>query len=359
MEKLEELRVGDWVRWGGSEWEVTDRNTYAKSGAYNEIHWKLEPDMGQERYLVMSKEDKGASVEEICVCTREAVISDVEYKAQSGQWQAFRETDSLSEAPATIRFKNLEFNLQGETSGTDEDDDGNTVTTLTWDYYDSSHSRNIAIEIWKEPDADYFEAYDGNVTKPSDFELLPPRAATITKSFIKESVPAVILFLFSCAFALPLLAGILNVCNIGGEYVFACAIPVLFILIAGTLASSRNLLGAALAAAIITAMLLIKFRGLGASYWEYSLYGAIAGPALASIMGTLFPGAGRWDKPLAAANATMLLLWIISFAHYITSAPQPHNPGVLFAACALPLAPAALVLALYKVKEAVNERPSA
>ncbi|MCX5785743.1 MAG: hypothetical protein NTX59_08630 [Elusimicrobia bacterium] len=355
MDKLDDLQVGDWVRWGGSDWEVTDRNVYTKSSAYDEVHWKLEPDMGQERYLVMSKEDKGSSVEEICVCTRATGIGGVEYRTQSGQWQAFRETDSLKEAPATIRFKNLEFALEGETSGEDEDDDGNTVVTLTWDYYDTPRSINFAIEIWKEEDADYFDAYYGNVTKPSDFELLPHRAPSLAKK-IKEGGQVIILFLFSCVFFLPLLAGILTAFDIGGEYVFVSAIPVLLILIAGTLTVSIELLGAALISAVIAAALLIKFRGLGASYWEYSLYGAIAGPALVSLLGKLFPGAGRWDKPLAAANATMLSLWIISFAHYITSAPRPHDPGELIVACALPLAPAALVLVLYRIKETVNGR---
>jgi len=111
-----------------------------------------------------------------------------------------------------------------------------------------------------------------------------------------------------------------------------------------------------LIAALAAAVLVLKVRGLGASYWEYALYGALAGPAIVEAASKLFGGIRSSDKPGSAGNATLLLLFILSFAHYIKAAPRPHNSSGLLAACVLPLVPAVAVYLVYVFKGGSNEQ---
>lgn len=348
MKKLEDLRPGDWVRWNSRDWEVTDRDVYKESADYGEVQWELSPDGGGERYLVLSRENKDGRTEETWVCTEQTSVSGVEYPAGAGEWRAFREQDSLDGPPASVRLGGTDFTLDGETKGTAEDDDGNNVVKLTWDYYDRTRRRNLAMEIWKEPDADYYEAYDGLVVRPAEFNFLPPRPRRGAK--IGELAGHLVAIAFAGLFIVPIAGGVLSVFDVGAEYLLAAMVPGLLIYMAYMRGAHPGLLGSALPAAFAAGLLTVKLRGLGGSYWEYALYGLLAGPLLAEAAARFFPAA-RWsDKPAAAGGATLLFLYFISFSHYAGYAPRPHNMSGLLAACALPLLPALAVYLFYRLK---------
>ncbi|OGR63045.1 MAG: hypothetical protein A2X31_00590 [Elusimicrobia bacterium GWB2_63_22] len=348
MKKLEDLRPGDWVRWNSRDWEVTDRDVYKGSSDYSEIQWELSADGGGERYLLLSRENKEGRTEEAWICTEQTSVGSVEYAAGAGDWRAFQDQDSLPEAPAAVRLGGVDFTFDGESRGPAEDDEGNTVVKLTWDYYDKSRRRNLAIEIWKEPDADYYEAYDGLVVRPAEFNFLPPRPRRGAK--LSEVAGHLVAIAFASLFIIPIAGGVLNVFDVGAEYLLAAMIPGLLIYIAYMRGAHPGLLATALPAACAAGVLAVKFRGLGGPYWEYALYGLLAGPALAEAASRFFP-ASRWsDKPAAAGGATLLFLNIISFSHYAGYAPHPHNMSGLLAACALPLLPALAVYLFYRLK---------
>ncbi|MDP2866145.1 MAG: hypothetical protein Q8O90_07875, partial [Elusimicrobiota bacterium] len=277
--------------------------------------------------------------------------------ARQGGWRSFKGKDSMAAAPQTVRFDGLDFSLDGQTEGRAEDDEGNTVDKLTWDYYDPARTRNLAIEVWKEPDADYYEAYDGRVVRPSDFTSIPPQARRRRSSSPGEVGPAgyAAAAAFACLFFVPLAGGILTAFDVGAEYLLALLLPAFCVYMSVVTGAHQGLLVSSLTAALAAAVLLLKFRGLGASYWEYALYGVLAGPAIVEAASKFFGGIRPSDKPSSAGNATLLLLFILSFAHYIKAAPRPHNSSGLLAACVLPLAPALLVYAVYKLKGGSDE----
>ncbi len=361
MKKPDDLQKGDWVRWDSRNWEVTDRDLYRESDDYSEVQWELTPDSGPEHYLVRSRENKAGSVEEIWICTRQTKISRVEYLDSDGQWERFRATDSVSPVPSRARYDGLELTLDGETQGTAEDDEGDTVTKLTWDYYDAGRRRNIAIEVWKEPDADYYEAYDGRVVSPSDFTHIPRPAGAGRRVRIGSGslFHFAIAGLIAYAFLITTVGAIMNLCNTGAEYITAVLLPVLFLVYSVIKGAHRGLLFASVAGGVAAALLLIKFRGLGASYWEYAIYGMLAGAAAAEGAGKLFTDVVARDKSFAAASAALSCLFIVGFTHYVKFAPRPHCSGGLFAACVLPLLPAALIYFIYLRREGSDEQPQA
>lgn len=356
MAKLQDLKTGDWVRWDSQQWEVTDRDLYRESADYQEVQWELESTGGDTRYLLVSRENKGGAAEEVWVCTRQAGIGQVQRRLPSGEWESFKETDSMPSAPAAVRFDGLDFKLEGETEGIAEDDDGNNVNKLTWDYYDQSRRRNLAIEVWQEPDADYYEAYDGLVVKPSEFTVIPPAEAP-RRSPLRgaDAAGAFVAACFVCFFFLPIVAGVMGAFDTGAEYLVALLVPAACAFIAVLAGAHRGLLAAALAAAVGGAVLALKLRGLGASYWEYAMYGVLGGAAISEFFSRVFGVARSSEKGWIAGNAALLFLYIVGFAHYVKFAPRPHNAGGLLAACALPLLPAAAVFLVYFFKGGSDE----
>lgn len=344
MTKLEDLRAGDWVRWGSVDWEVTGRTVYRESADYQEVQWEIEGGYST-RYLVMSTENKGGGTEVIWVCTQQTGIGRVQ-RPDGGGWRSFREKDSMSAPPPKVRFGDTEYSLEGETQGRAVDDEGDEVNKLTWDYYDPSGKRNLAIEVWQCSDADYYEAYDGLVVKPGEFARIPAPPRRLPR-LNKDAVSALVAGLFACVFFLPLFGGVLTAMDVGAEYLAALLLPVLLAGVAYAAGAHPGLLGSACAFGAAAGLALLKLRGLGSPYWEYAAYGLAAGPAAAEIFPRFFGGVRRSDKGFAGAAASLLFMFVVSFAHYISCAPRPHNLGSLSAACVLSLPPAALVLAGY------------
>lgn len=356
MIKIEDMRTGDWVRWDSKDWQVTDRDTFRESADYSETQWELEPETGATHYLVRSRENKPGGVEEVWVCTRQTGVGTVQYQVKPGVWRSFREKDSLAEAPPVVKSGSIEFALDGKSEARAEDDDGNTVDKLTWDYYDPDRQKNLAIEIWKEPDADYYEAYDGRVVRPSDFAPLPPRAATRRGRKGEDTVSFLIVACFACMFVVPIAGGMMTAFDVGAEYILALLLPMAFAYGCYIKGVHTSVLYTSLSASLAAVIFLLNVRGLGASYWEYAFYGLLVGPAVTEAAARLFGGVRPYDKTAAASTSTFLVMFIVSFAHYISAAPRPHNASGLWAACVLPLLPVLAVFLLYALKGGSNEQ---
>lgn len=345
MTNLEGMKRGDWVRWGGLDWEVTDRNVYRESAEYEETQWELE-DGSSTRYLVRSEEKKPGGTEVVWVCTVQTGVRRIEYHTPGGQLERLREKNALDAPPPKVLFDGVVYSLDGETEGKAVDDEGNNVTKLTWDYYDATRRRNLAIEVWKCPDADYFEVYDGTVTSPSEFSRVqtPPRRAP---RFNSEAVGHLVVAVFAMIFFLPIVGGAMGAFDVGAEYLLALLVPGLAVGAAAAARANGVSLSAACAAGVFAGAALVNFRGLGHGYWTYAAYAVCLGAACAEVLARSVGGVTRADKAFAAGCSSLLALFIVSLAHYVQFAPRPHNIGMLFAACLLPALPAAALFAAY------------
>lgn len=343
MTNLQDMRAGDWVRWGSIDWEVTERTLYRESADYQETQWELEGG-GDTRYLVMSVENKGGTSETAWVCTRQTGIGRIQ-RPEGGGWKNFREKDSMQAVPPKVKFDGVDFTLEGETEGSAESDEGETVNKLTWDYYDATRKRNLAIEVWQCSDADYYEAYDGQVVRPADFARIPAKARRGLPR--GEALGALVIAAFSCLFFLPIVGGMMGAFDTGAEYLVALMMPALLAFTAYVVGTHRGMLAAGIILGIAAGIVMLKTLGTGLSYWQYAGYGLAVGVAVAELGARLLGGVRRSDKSWTAGLAALLALFILSFAHYIQFAPRPHNPGSLLAACALPLLPAVILFAGY------------
>ena len=333
----EKLKKGDAINYNGIDWTITDRSIYKGSKDYQEVQWTLYNQNVGERYLVRSEENKGGSYEYIWVFTKPFNIEVVEYESPSGTWALFKEDEFVDTPPSRIKYDNIIFIFEGETSGKAKDDDGLMVKKLTWDYYDSSGKRNLAIEVWKEQDRDYPEAYDGIVIEPVNIRILQSKEAQSMRrslmSWQKEIgwSSGIVLFLFMSG--VPLDVGV------------AFAVPIVSIYMVVTRYATVRLCIASILVWLAIAVL-VFFTHFSAPYWLMAGYGIVLIMVVSRLTAlTDIEGDGS-NYSLISFSGLLPALWIYSFIMYFKFAPGPHSAGQFLITCILPLLPVLVGYAL-------------
>jgi hypothetical protein len=325
---LEDLKTGEAIQYELKDWFVKDRSVYKESDDYKEIQWTVHNDKEGECYLLRSEEKKEGGFEYVWVFTKPVNINAVEYKSLSDKWEFFKENDFMAEPPKELKFDNMFFTYEAETSGEAQDDEGLMVTKLTWDYYDPSGAFNLAIEVWKEEDRDYPEAYLGLVIEPYKVKILPREKTRFIKRASKKFNLAVLgygafgaLILWTSgvpldliiAFSIPAASLALLVVRYGMPWLYLASFSVW---------------------AVMAAFFIIT--NLGASYWVVASTGVILASLTARLSNLIPLKEDNADYPIIAITGLLPALWIYSFIMYFKFAPGPHTAGQLFMACILP-----------------------
>ena len=325
---LEDLKKGEAIQYDLKDWFVKDRSVYKESDDYKEIQWTVYNDKEGERYLIRSEEKKENGFEYIWVFTKPIDINAVEYKAPSGQFEFLKESDFVASPPKELQFDSTIFTYTGETTGEAKDDEGLMVTKLTWDYYDPSGARNLAIEIWKEEDRDYPEAYLGLVIEPYKITILPKEKARSIKHAQAKFNSKIFGY---GAFGIMLLwmSGVpLDVC-------IALSVPAtaLYLIIVMYGLPWLYLASFSVWAAMIALFIFTKFSG---SYWLIMSVGIFLASMIARLSNLIPLKEDNPDYSLIAITGLLPILWIYSFIMYFRFAPGPHTIGQLLITCLLP-----------------------
>jgi hypothetical protein len=358
VKKLEDMTAGSVVRYMGVEWAVSDKSVCRESAAYCETEWTLHADGQGETYLLKSEEKKEQGLEEIWVFTRAAVLSCVFCERVPGQWRAFEELDMPSEPPKTVKFYDENFAFEGVTSGKAVDDEGDTVTKVTWDYYSADRSRNLAIEIWKEPDRDYPEAYDGKIVDPSSFEVLDKKADVSAWAASGGGLSALLsgkepgLSDLPHALGMMLFFAFMMVSSgVPMDYMFAFCMPlfVIAVMVKAALPLWLYLSSVCVWAGMAA---LTWYTGCRLSFWLITAFCAALSLVVPRLIASRSPDAGRYGR--VAFYGVFPALWVYSFFEYFLYAPGPRGAHHFFAACLLPSAAAVFCAFLSAILEKSN-----
>ena len=336
----------------GVPWRVTEKNVCKEASSYSEVQWTLESDSNGEAYLLKTEEKTTEGDKVSWVFTRGTGLGGVHFEKKPGEWIAFKELDMPSSPPKTVKFVNDYFSFDGETSGEAVDDEGDTVTKVTWDYYSTDRRRNLAIEIWKEPDRDYPEAYDGKVVEPSAFTVQEAKfqvyggARRAGGSFLSEELGK---NLFVAAMA----AFVATTAGLPMDYVLFFGVPAGILIV---MAARRPPPWLYLSSACVWAGVgaLVRYKGFGLSFWYLTAFCAALSLVLPRLIAASFSGlaAGRYYR--VAVYGVLPALWVYSFLEYFRYAPGPRAFYQVFAACLLPLAAAGLCALLARITEGSN-----
>ena len=334
---LEDLQKGDCVRYQQTDWFVAGHDLCKESEDYQETQWTLTAKNRKTSYLIRSEEKKDTGLESVWVLTQQIPLDDVQYQTSSDNWKSLSEGNFISSPPQAVRLGQATMNFDGETSGLAKDDEGQMVTKVTWDYYDDRKVKNIAIEIWKEPDRDYPEAYEGTVVRPSEFEVLSAEARRAVihkvKPMAKETQG-----IFWAVGGVGLL---LFITGLPFDYFLAGIIPALAIIVLVQVSSVYWGLAAGVTWLMLGALAVIS-NFMGVSFW------GVAAAALA--VSVLAPRLVALSRPDFAEEGSGMIffsnllppLWIYSFFVYFKFAPGPHELYQLAATCILPVAVTAI-----------------
>lgn len=331
MKQIDHLAVGNGIRFRNVKWAVTDKDEYVESADYRETQWTLLTAGKRTAYLIQSDENTDHGPERIWIFSRPVPLESVRYKNENGDWMLFEECGRLYKPPQVAALGETIFTLQGETSGQAEDDDGNMVTKLTWDYYDESGARNLAIEVWKEEDGDYPEAYDGESISPDEVEILDAKevaqirrvAASDWQGLGLTIAGAVIVVLFLWGAGIPL-----DVCLAG-----AVPITAVFRIL------KRNAVVVGAVAVIMTLLFGVVMFLMGgvASFWVIAILSMVLGVALRYSVSLVGLDAAALGGPHDLLGCFLPALWMVSFYMYFVYAPGPRDGAQLGAAVLVPV----------------------
>ncbi len=316
-------RVGLTILFDGQEWQVAGQSSYWTEEGYRVHEWSCEA--GEAAGSLLKEADpKQGGVR--WFFTREVPAEAVAVEG-SGPLAGWMEREADAKPPPALTYHQNTYRYEETTQGTHEDDAGQRVRKVTWDYWDGGHAHNLAVERW--PDGT-FDCYLGRYIEPGQVTIHPAAAKGMRPVLQRNPFLAAALFL-PCAYFLAFIAG--RPFDEG----LAFALPVA-VLAGWWLAVGRA--PAAGAAALLLAPV------AGAVFWRFppltSGAGLLALLLAPAAIGWLARRRGYADRRLAvvymAAFGVGAPLLVVGFTAYFWLAPGPHTADQL----ALALGPAML-----------------
>lgn len=156
--------VGIAIVFDRQEWQVTDQTSYSTDEGYRVHEWCCEHG-DTTGYLLKEGDPKQGTIR--WFFTREIDADAV--KVSDGKRLAERLQGSTDPAPPdALTHEGVTYGFADTTDGTHEDASGKRVRKVTWDYWDSAHAKNLAVERW--PDGS-FDCYLGAYIEPGQIAI--------------------------------------------------------------------------------------------------------------------------------------------------------------------------------------------
>ena len=324
--RLEESgpRVGLAILFDGQEWRVTGQSSYWNDEGYRVHEWCCEAG-DTTGYLLKEADPKQGGIR--WFFTRE-IPDDAVTVEGGGALAEWMEREPEAKPPPALTFHQNTYRYEETTEGTHEDDAGQRVRKVTWDYWDGGHAHNLAVERW--PDGT-FDCYLGIYIEPGQVTIHGAGAGAGRRPRLGANPFLRAAVLFPCAYFLaflmdrPLDEGLafsLVVAALGGWMMTVRRAPAAAL--------------AALAAAPLAAAVFWRFPPLTTGPGLAVLFGAPA--AIAWLARGRASDGGRVVVVYAAAFGVAAPLLVVGLSEYFRFAPGPHTPDQLI----LALGPAGL-----------------
>ncbi len=312
-----QYKRGDRFKYMNRTWMALDFSVTENEKGYKERQWTVEDEQSKEMAYLLLCEESGGQTKEKWVFTRQIPLDEV---LSSDELRLFAELVTPSAPPTVLVYQKQSYHFKESYTVKATDDDGRRVPKETWDYFDGSEVKNLAIEIWKEPEGNYPEAYLGIVFDPDMLVYSGSRSVLVSKDFNGMwivLITGIVLFFF----------------GVPGDWLLAFTLPVVALMWAYILSPSY------LPVVIGVALLM-----LGLLFTVFStLSGFLCGIAILCL-GTLLVRSLALvkkemsrDIPQVAGLAAFMSTVIYSFFTYFKFAPGPHHAGQLAAVILLPV----------------------
>ncbi|WP_041226151.1 DUF4178 domain-containing protein [Crinalium epipsammum] len=151
--KLRSLRPGDRLNYHGIEWRVIEYNTYKDRYGYETEEWLLQWEARKKYYLLreIDPQNPESAVNWYLaepIKNAKIYLPDSQNNITNQLWHDMQHQEMPY--PELKMFGKVYF-FESGTKGTYEEGKDET-SRITWDYWDTTHEANLALEAWQNGD---------------------------------------------------------------------------------------------------------------------------------------------------------------------------------------------------------------
>ncbi|MCM0083028.1 DUF4178 domain-containing protein [Geomonas sp. Red32] len=175
-DQLEQLAVGDSFILSGVQWAVRELNLFQDPSGYRTVEWRVQSSRAGEYYLMVEHDPAHPAGPIWYLSERLPSPKLIRPDTGGNVFGKLQETFSSHAAPPpALAVNGTTFLFESSSSGTFTSD-GETQHRSTWEYWDQTHSRNLALEFWD----------DGNLLVYQARTIRPESVITLQKGGAKE-----------------------------------------------------------------------------------------------------------------------------------------------------------------------------
>lgn len=172
--QLLKLRAGDRLKYHGVEWQVVGYSTYHDPQGYNTSEWELKSSSGKEYYLLREKDPNNPEA-----LTHWYIAEELRYPSITEPNSTYdlitRLWDDMQAGKTPypeLQVQNRTYAFESQTQGM-YDEAGDQSSRVTWDYWDTAHQWNLALEAWKEGSLAVYSTKEVQIEEFSGIEKAP------------------------------------------------------------------------------------------------------------------------------------------------------------------------------------------
>jgi hypothetical protein len=165
--QLRQLREGSCLKYHGVQWEIQDYSTYTDDNGYETEEWLLKSSSGKEYYLMREIDPQHAETQVHWYLAEELRYPTLINPQTSRDRLTTIGGDMRSHGTPDpeLQLFNRVYTFESQTEG-DYESEGKTRHRITWDYWDTAHLWNLALEAWSDGT---LVVYSTREVQPTDF----------------------------------------------------------------------------------------------------------------------------------------------------------------------------------------------
>jgi hypothetical protein len=145
---FETLAVGDSFGFSGVQWAVRELNLFQDPTGYRTSEWRIESSRRGEYYIMLEQDPAQTGGPNWYLSERLPSPKLLSPEMGKDVYNQLQESFSLNKTPpAALMVNGITFLFESSSSG-QANWDGESLRRTTWEYWDKTHSRNLALESW-------------------------------------------------------------------------------------------------------------------------------------------------------------------------------------------------------------------
>jgi len=186
--ELETLAVGDSFSFSGVKWAVRELNLFRDPSGYRTSEWRIDSSRKGEYYLMLEHDPAQHDVPVWYLSERLPAPKLLDPESGKDICGKLQESFSSNKTPPPALIANdTTFVFESSSSGMFTSE-GESQHRTTWEYWDKTHSRNLALEFWDDGNLLVYQAR--KIEPKAVIDLKRGGAKEVVSGFFGEGTPS-------------------------------------------------------------------------------------------------------------------------------------------------------------------------